>query len=60
MFESGKEFVHRVWAKGIADLWAVESHAHRAMFNRTVIGDVSEIKVRYLTPRSRVENIRHF
>ena len=60
MLESGKEFVHGVWAKCIADLWAVESHAYRAVLNRAVIGDISEIKAWYLAPCCWIENIRDF
>ena len=60
MFESREKFIDGMGPKRISYLWAIESHAYRAMFNRAVIGDIGEIETRHGPPSGGVKDVRNF
>ena len=59
MFKSREKFIDCVGPKRIADLGPIEGHAYRAMFDRTVIGDIGEIETRHYPPSGGVEDVRN-
>jgi hypothetical protein len=60
MFKSCEKFINSVRAKRIANLRTVESDSHRAMFNSSVVRDVSEIEAGDDPPGPGIKNVRNF
>src|SRR5699024_1018188 len=66
MVQSAVELIHRVRAKGVADLRAVDRDPHHRQVSRgaravhaAVVGDVGEIEPLHLAPTAGVEQLGH-
>ena len=59
MIKRGEQFVHRLWAKGIAYFGPIERNAYRTRVDTAVIGDIREGKARYALPVSGLKQWRN-